>query len=156
VFWSCAPLGGSGAGPGEPDRIGEHTDYNDGFVLPMAIERHIIIVADSNTRHKLAESEYAKRRSQCEAAARALQVAALRNATPEALDAAQKQMEPVVFRRARHVITENDRTFRMARAMQASDWLAVGQLIVEKAAAHPQITRIKRMETSGPVLASLR
>ena len=57
------------------------------------------------------------------------QVAALRDATPEALDAAQKQMEPVVFRRARHVITENERTLQAARAIQASDWPAVGQLM---------------------------
>ncbi|MGD0259044.1 MAG: galactokinase [Verrucomicrobiota bacterium] len=88
-----------------------------------------VLIINTNIRHKLAEGEYAKRRSQCEAAARALQVAALRDATPEALDAAQKQMEPVVFRRARHVITENERTLRMARAIQASDWPAVGQLM---------------------------
>ena len=88
-----------------------------------------VLIINTNIRHKLAESEYAKRRSQCEAAARALKVAALRDATPEALDRARKRMEPVVFRRARHVITENERTLQMARAIQASDWLAVGQLM---------------------------
>jgi galactokinase len=36
-------------------------------------------------------------------------------------------MEPVVFRRARHVITENERTVQMAKAIQASDWPAVGE-----------------------------
>jgi galactokinase len=88
-----------------------------------------VLIINTNIRHKLADSEYAKRRSQCEAAARALKVAALRDATPEALGATQKQMEPVVFRRARHVITENERTLQMARAIQASDWPAVGQLM---------------------------
>ena len=88
-----------------------------------------VLIVNTNIRHRLAESEYAKRRSQCEAAAHALKVAALRDATPAALNKAQKQMEPVVFRRARHVITENERTLQMARAIQASDWLAVGQLM---------------------------
>src|SRR5258706_7949109 len=34
------------AAPGRVNLMGEHTDYNDGFVLPMAIDRHTVIVAD--------------------------------------------------------------------------------------------------------------
>jgi galactokinase len=88
-----------------------------------------VLIINTNVRHKLAESEYSKRRSQCEAAARVLKVAALRDATPEGLDGVQRQLEPVVFRRALHVISENERTLHAARAIQASDWDTVGQLM---------------------------
>ena len=88
-----------------------------------------VLIINTNTRHKLAESEYPKRREQCETAARVLKVSALRDATPATLLAARKQMEPVVFRRARHVVSENERTLQAAHAIQASDWAKAGELM---------------------------
>jgi galactokinase len=88
-----------------------------------------VLIVNTNIRHKLADSEYAKRRSQCEAAARVLKVPALRDATTESLMAARRQLEPVVFRRARHVVSENERTLQAAQAIQAADWAKVGELM---------------------------
>jgi galactokinase len=97
--------------------------------VPMTDPTVTVLIINTNIRHKLAEGEYAKRRSQCEAAARVLKVPALRDATPATLEAARGQMDPVVFRRARHVISENERTLQAAQAIQASDWAKVGQLM---------------------------
>jgi galactokinase len=88
-----------------------------------------VLIINTHVRHKLADGEYAKRRAECETAARILDVPALRDATLKDLNAARKRMDPVVFRRARHVITENERTLQAAQAIQAREWEAVGQLM---------------------------
>ncbi len=41
------------AAPGRVNVIGEHTDYNDGFVLPMAIDRYTVIAASPNGTDKI-------------------------------------------------------------------------------------------------------
>ena len=97
--------------------------------VPMTDPEVSVLVINTNVRHRLSESEYAKRRSRCEAAARILKVPALRDATLPALESARGQMEPVAFRRARHVISENERTLQTAKAIQASDWDMVGKLM---------------------------
>jgi galactokinase len=97
--------------------------------VPMTDPSVTVLILNTNVRHKLAESEYAKRRAGCEEAARALKVPALRDASMEMLSAARNQLEPEVFRRARHVITENARTLEAARALQASDWPTMGRLM---------------------------
>ena len=41
------------AAPGRVNIIGEHTDYNDGFVFPMAIECYTVIAAAPNGSDKI-------------------------------------------------------------------------------------------------------
>jgi galactokinase len=98
-------------------------------LVPMTDPSITVLIINTNLRHKLADGEYARRRTQCESAARALGVTALRDVTPKQLESAREQMEPLVFRRARHVVTENERTLEAAVAIQAGDWERVGELM---------------------------
>jgi galactokinase len=45
VEWMGRQPDGIWAAPGRVNLIGEHTDYNDGFVLPAAIDRHVVVAA---------------------------------------------------------------------------------------------------------------
>jgi len=98
-------------------------------LVPMSDPAVSLLVINTNVKHELGSGEYAKRRAECEAAAKALGVASLRDATGEQLDAAKKRMSDVVFRRARHVIGEIERTTHAAEGIRASNWPTVGQLM---------------------------
>ncbi len=109
-----------------------------------------VLIINTNVRHRLAEGEYATRRARCEDAARVLGVSALRDATPCSLEAARRKIEPLTFRRARHVVSENERTLQTAKAIQASDWPKVGELMY---ASHASLR--EDYEVSCPELDSV-
>ena len=88
-----------------------------------------VLVINSNVKHELAGGEYAKRRHECETAADALGIASLRDGDMEALDNAQDRLEPALYRRARHVISEIQRTTATAKAIRSGNWLDVGQMM---------------------------
>jgi galactokinase len=90
-----------------------------------------VLILNTNVRHQLGDGEYAQRRRQCEEAARTLGVAALRDATMEMLVDKQSELDPQVFRRARHVISEIERTFLAAQLIPVSNWPAIGQLMYD-------------------------
>ncbi len=89
----------------------------------------VVIVLDTGTRRGLVDSAYNERRSQCEEAARFFGVKALRDVDARTFSARQNELDPLVRRRARHVITENDRTVQAAEAMRAGDLTRLGQLM---------------------------
>lgn len=90
-----------------------------------------IVLCDTKTPRSLTSSAYNERRSQCEEAAGILGVKALRDATMELLELQKGQMSSVVYRRARHVISENMRCQAFAIALDTNQRDAMGQLMKE-------------------------
>lgn len=88
-----------------------------------------VIIAHSGVRHAHADGAYNDRRAQCDAAARHYGVAALRDLDQVALEANRHGLDEVIYRRARHVVTENDRTIAAAKALQAGDLTTLGVLM---------------------------
>lgn len=90
-----------------------------------------VVLCDTKKARELTDSAYNERRSQCEEACRILGVTKLRDTTIGALEAAKEGMTDVVYRRARHVITENDRCIRFKQALDAGDLATAGRLVRE-------------------------
>ena len=92
-----------------------------------------IMIFHSHVERGLVDSEYNTRRAQCEAAARHFGVPALRDVDPAMLAARGAELDPMTQRRARHVVTENDRVVAAAEALAAGDLARMGELM---AASH--------------------
>ena len=94
-------------------------------------EDFAIMIINSNVKRGLVDSEYNLRRQQCEAAARKLGVASLRDADTELLEAAKNSLSENEYKRARHIISENARTTAMFDALAKGDMAQVSQLMAE-------------------------
>jgi galactokinase len=92
-----------------------------------------LVIVNSNVRRGLVDSEYNARRAQCEAAAAHFGVKALRDLDMAQFERGLDGLEPLALKRARHVITENQRTLEAARALAQGDLVRVGELM---AASH--------------------
>jgi galactokinase len=100
-------------------------DFESGESSPvdLPLDGLALLVTDTRVQHALVDGGYAERRADCEAAAAALGVASLREATIEAVEALDDDR---VRRRARHVVTEIERVRTTVAALAADDWEAVG------------------------------
>lgn len=102
--------------------------------VPMPDDLAVMII-HSRIQRGLVESEYNIRRQQCESAARHYGVQALRDLTLDRLQAQSAGLDAVTLRRARHVVTENQRTQDAAAALTRRDLVRMGELMAESHAS---------------------
>ncbi len=84
------------------------------------------VVTNSGVSHALVAGEYNERRAQCFEAARRLGIRSLRDVTLPELDAREKDLPPLVYQRARHVVGENGRVLEVRAALEAGQPEALG------------------------------
>ncbi|WP_318422265.1 galactokinase [Photobacterium leiognathi] len=94
-----------------------------------------VVIINSNKKRGLVDSEYNTRRQQCEEAARIFGVKALRDVTIEQFNAKAHELDELVAKRARHVITENDRTVEAATALRNHDMKRMAELMAQSHAS---------------------
>lgn len=94
-----------------------------------------VVIINSNKQRGLVDSEYNTRRQQCEQAAQAFGVKALRDVDIEQFNARVAELDEVVAKRARHVISENARTLEAADALRENDMPRLAKLMAESHAS---------------------
>jgi galactokinase len=94
-----------------------------------------VLVIDSGVKHALADGGYAARRRDCETAARLLGRAALRDVSCTEWPSLEHRLPERERRRARHVITENERVLAFKAAAASGAWPAAGRLMRESHAS---------------------
>ena len=110
-----------------------------------------VVIMDTGTRRELGESAYNERRASCEAAAEELGVQALRDVDYFTLQQHQHRLDPPVFKRARHVVTENERTVEAAEALRNQKLEDVGALMNESHESLRKDYEVSRSELDAMV-----
>ncbi|MEE2681041.1 MAG: galactokinase [Planctomycetota bacterium] len=102
--------------------------------VPLPADREMVfVITDTGVRHDLRDGSYATRRRECEEAARVLQHPLLSDARLAELD--RDLLDEPLRRRAKHVITENDRVRAFARAIGEGELVEAGACMFESHAS---------------------
>lgn len=88
-----------------------------------------LVIADSGAKHNLLESQYNTRRAECFAAAAALGLPNLRAIDLAELEARRSSLPPLLYRRALHIVGENDRVWQAVASVERGDVAALGPLL---------------------------
>lgn len=111
---------------GEGQALFLDTRSLDYSLVQMPRESELIVI-NSGVAHNHAKGDYRTRRAECEQAAERLGVKQLRDLDVQDLPRLMSLPEPL-GRRARHVVTEDDRVLAAVRAMESGDLTTLGDL----------------------------
>jgi galactokinase len=96
--------------------------------VPLRLDDTKLYLINSGVKHELGSSEYNKRRHECELALQALRKSSFREVTLEDIE---KIQDPVLKKRALHVVTENERVLKTLSALEDDNLVLVGKYLYE-------------------------
>ena len=102
--------------------------------IDLNLPETTLVICNTNVKHELASSAYNQRRQECDDAVTILRrylptIRALRDVNPGELNVHAKELPDVLYRRARHIVTENARTLEAAIALKDGDVDKFGKLM---------------------------
>ena len=121
-------------------------------LIPVVLENHSIVIMNTKKRRELADSKYNERRSECDQALAELQkvltISSLGELDEQTFDQHQFILSnETILKRARHAVTENQRTLKASVALKAGNLEEFGQLMNES-----HISLRDDYEVTGPEL----
>ncbi|UYQ77503.1 galactokinase [Glutamicibacter sp. JL.03c] len=121
--------------------------------LPLAENDAVVLVIDTRVEHSHVDGGYAARRRSCEQACEILGVDALRDV--DSVDALEAIDDPVIKRRAKHIVTENQRVLQTVKVLGEGDLDAVGELLCQSHVSMRDDYEISSEELDAAVEAAL-
>ncbi len=103
-------------------------------MVPLNLKNHSLIITNTNKKRGLTDSKYNERRSECEKAVELLKpfrpVKNLSRLSVEEIPLLEEHItDPVILRRARHVLSENQRVLDAVKALKDNNIQAFGSLM---------------------------
>jgi len=99
--------------------------------VPLNLNNHEFVLIDSNVKHELASSEYNKRRMECETILKTLKKRSFRDLTEKDI----ASLDPTLRKRAKHVLSENERVLKMVSALKDNRPMLAGCYLYESHAS---------------------
>src|SRR6185312_13814607 len=99
-------------------------------VLPLAAAGLVMLVIDTRVSHAHDSGGYKELVAACTRGAKELGVRALRDVGIERLAEAEAALAPEIYRRVKHIVTENQRVLRTVELLESQGPAAIGELLV--------------------------
>lgn len=99
--------------------------------IPVPQDSYVFLVVNSKIKHEHAGGEYVVRRKSCEQVASLLGKTSLRDISMRELESCQNSLPEDLYRIARHVLTENERTQNAAEALKRGEISILGALMTQ-------------------------
>lgn len=97
--------------------------------VPMNLGEHELLIFDTKKKRELASSKYNERRDECEQALKCIQRDGVPNSLASAGDLIDSITNPILYRRAKHVVSEEARTKKAVALLKCCDLGAYGRLM---------------------------
>lgn len=105
-------------------------------VFPLELGDYQLLLCNTNVHHSLSGSEYNRRRAECWEGVQAVQkrhpeVQSMRQVTAAYLQEIEADVSPIILRRCRYILKENQRVLDASAALQQQDLQKLGELLYE-------------------------